>query len=170
MTSQLPGLRAELRSLGVVWSGALALVVLDGFVLNQGLLSLFVGLWAVFSLLLLASGKIEHTRRDSLRSLILLSAALLVLLSNWLNNRMALDHAGQIITAVQRYNDRHGRYPDTLTALVPVFMEEIPAAKYSLFFNSFTYSTRAGEAYLSYMEMPPFGNPTYLFSSKQWLR
>ncbi|NGZ29211.1 MAG: hypothetical protein G8345_20280 [Magnetococcales bacterium] len=156
-------------SLQPFWIGAAVLVVVDGFVFNQGLLAVFVGLWAMFSLLVSKLHKPDHPRYAMQRGLILLGAALLVVVCNFGNNRLAMARAGDIIGGVVQFQAKHGRYPASLQELTPEFLPSIPGAKIILFFNAFEYSLRGEEAYLAYKNFPPMGTSTYLFSEKRWV-
>lgn len=108
--------------------------------------------------------------RDSLKKKIFIAGiyavmAVLVLVSNNLNNSIAMKRAGMIITACENYKNKHGNYPSKLEDLVPEFLNKIPTAKYALLSSNFRYS--AGR-YLMYVSLPPFGRPTYSFESKKW--
>jgi len=51
---------------------------------------------------------------------------------------------------------------------VPEFLNEIPAAKYTLIRSDFRYSARGDKHDLMFVRLPPFGRPIYHFEAKKW--
>jgi len=149
---------------------AAAILVFDGLVLGQGIISGVVLAYAV--LLLVPMGIL--TRKDTAlgrfrlkKAGILATAMLAVLGSIYLNNRLAERMADDLISGVVQYKEKHGQYPEQLQDLVPEFMPGIPAAKLTLSYNNFSYSSRTSPM-LWYVELPPAVRRIYYFESGQW--
>jgi hypothetical protein len=58
--------------------------------------------------------------------------------------------------------------PKSLQDLVPEYIERVPVAKYTFLFNRFWYYSSNDDTTLFYVELPPYGRPTYSFSRKEW--
>ena len=146
------------------------LVVFDAFLLNQGGIAAISGVVLLFvALPLTFLPRFVGVRRQRLRNLaIYLTAVVLVFALNAANNRVAHARAERLVVAVKAYHAKYQRYPQTLDALVPEFVERVPLAKYTLVFNQFFYSNLEGKAALFYTELPPFGRPTYSFTYDRW--
>lgn len=149
---------------------SVALVVLDAFLLNQGIISLFVALGVVFVGLPRAFlRKFAGAKRQRFARLsVYLAAVVLVFALNVMNSRIAKSRAEEIIVAVQAYRAKHQRYPARLQDLMPDHLEHIPRAKYTLWFNDFRYRAVADDPWLEYTELPPFGRPFYSFRRGAW--
>lgn len=114
--------------------------------------------------------KFASVRSKRLRNLgIYLSAVVLVFGLNALNNRLAQSRADFLITAVNLFYSENQGYPQSLEQLVPRYIKEVPLAKYTLVFNQFRYARSETDTYLYYMDLPPFGRPTYSFQKAEWL-
>jgi hypothetical protein len=94
--------------------------------------------------------------------------AFLVFGSNHINNRIARNRAEALIASIEQYKNDKGAYPDNLEALVPEYIDSVPLAKYTFMWNRFQYFVTNGEASLWYVAFPPYGRPTYFFSSREW--
>lgn len=150
---------------------AALLIAIDALWINQGGLSLLVGAWVILVGLPLTflSKKFVAFRRQRLRDIgIYLSAVILVLGLNAANNRLAKSRADALVTAVKAFHAKNQRYPKTLDELVPNYLDRVPLAKYTLMFNRFTYFNLKGYVTLSYVDLPPFGRPTYDFARDKW--
>jgi len=150
--------------------GAL-LVAVDAFFLNQGALALVVGLWLLFVSLprTFLARKFQAVRRERLTNLaVYFVAVILVFVLNAWNNSMARSRAEVLISAVKSFHARNQRYPNSLEELVPQFIDRVPLAKYTFTFNNFWYRTSAESTVLFYVEVPPFGRPTYSFTRNEW--
>lgn len=150
------------------WAGAL--IVVDAFIINQGVIAACVGVWMLgVSLPRAAFTKIREHRRLRLASAgILLGAVFMVFVLNWANNHIARSRAETLVAAVKVFHQKHQRYPATLDELVPGFIARVPVAKYTLIFGSFQYLSGPGNHALLYVELPPFGRPVYNFERGQW--
>ena len=146
------------------------LFALDAFVLNQGaiaaitLLAVLVGIFPVAMYRWLRHGDRRHLGT----SLIYTVAALLVFAANHVNNKIAEVRAAELISRVEHYKADTGAYPASLAALVPAYIDHVPRAKYTIFFAEFTYQSRPGMTTLAYMDLPPFGRPSYDFDNRNW--
>lgn len=61
-----------------------------------------------------------------------------------------------------------GGLSHVVAALVPAYIDHVPRAKYTIFFAEFTYQSRPGMTTLAYMDLPPFGRPSYDFDNRNW--
>ncbi len=78
----------------------------------------------------------------------------------WANNRLAERNAVPVIVAIDRFEAEHGRYPESLEQLIPVYINAIPSATFTVGCRRFTYKTIAGRekkvnARLSYCSVWP---------------
>jgi len=143
----------------------------DGVWIAQGAVSMLVALWAVFLGLPVAllARKYAGAR---VRRLAVLGIYRLAAVAVWtwigVNNGLARNRAVPVITAVRAFHADNGRYPATLDELAPRYLAAVPRAKYTLAFHEFTYRSSGGDAWLHYVGLPPFGRPTYAFSSGKW--
>ncbi len=87
---------------------------------------------------------------------------------NYLNNQIARQRAKSLIKNIEEYKVDNGEYPLTLEALVPNYIESVPASKYTLRNNSFKFINNNGKASLLYVHLPPYDRPTYSFNNKKW--
>ena len=152
--------------------GAATLLVVDAWVFNQGLFAvltlLFLLLWRLPKLAWVAYRR-RPWRTGLLQAAVWALAALAVLLANHWNNQHAQRQATALIAQIERYRLEQGHYPQQLTDLVPRYVAEVPAAKWTLSHNLFIYR-RGGEngPWLIYIELPPFGRKVYRFQSHDW--
>lgn len=159
---------------GSSWKAALivgmALVVIDGFVLYQGILTLlFVFGLALGALPRLLLQQDREARVDRLRNLgIYACAVVLVFVINEWNVTVSRERADAVVKAVHQFHDRHQRYPDRLTELVPEFLPELPVVRYSIPSRAFEYRHATKGPQLQYAAAPPFTRPTYDFASGKW--
>lgn len=166
---QRPPVPPKVRSFRTALVLAALLVIVDAFVINQGVASGLVGL----SLLLVGVPRAFLPKFAMVRSLRLRNlavygmAVVLVFALNAANNRLAKGRADMLVASVKAFHSKYQRYPRSLDQLVPEFIERIPRAKYTLGFGGFTYYS--GEhIFLYYTSLPPFGRPTYSFNRNEW--
>lgn len=147
-----------------------ALLVLDAFVLNQGAIAAVMLLLVLVVVLPVAVYRLlRHADRRLLATCAIYAvAAVLVFAANHVNNRIAAARATELIAAIARYKSETGDYPVSLEALVPAYVDRVPRAKYAVLSADFSYQSRPGLTTLSYMELPPFGRPTYDFEKGIW--
>lgn len=150
--------------------GALLLLV-DGLMLEQGMLAFLVAV----SVLLVGlprsflSKRLAPVRRERLRNAgVHLAAVALTIGVIVGNNRIAQARAETLVAAVQAWHAKHQRYPDSLEDLVPAFIDGVPCAKFSFGANRFHYRRAGDGAFLYYVSVPPFGRPTYDFTRGEW--
>jgi hypothetical protein len=147
------------------------LIVLDAFYLNQGAIALLVGLWSLVISLprTFLAKKLAAVRKQRLRNIaIYIAAVILVFVFNAANNNIAKHRADVLVSAVKAFHAKNQQYPKSLEELVPQYVERIPVAKYTLAFNQFFYSGNGQDAILFFVELPPFGRPTYSFARDEW--
>lgn len=150
---------------------AAALFLLDAFIMGQGMIAaailLGVAVWLVpKAALFFAAGR--NGWPTTRLALLLAATAVAIMLTINLNNTLAQQRAQQLIAAIEIYRAASGRYPPTLDALVPGYIDTIPQAKYTLTFNRFLYLNRARRVSLAYVDVPPFGRPSYDFANRRW--
>mgnify|MGYP006293129437 CR=1 FL=1 len=151
---------------------AVFLFSFDAFVLNQDIIA-FITLIIVLPILVI-SAMIYKTDKFLLKKRLITCSiyfimAILILISNIINNRISISRANILIYACEKYKEKNNTYPKDLSALVPDFIDKIPIAKYTLLFNRFFYIARKNSHSLFYMDLPPFGRPTYLFERRYWV-
>jgi hypothetical protein len=150
---------------------AVVLIVMDAFVLNQGVLAMLVGIWMLLVALprTFLAKKFAAVRGPRLRNIATyLAAACAVFVLNGLNNSIAQDRADVLVSAVKQFHSKHQRYPRSLDELVPEFLHAVPLAKHTLSYNRFVYMTSDDDTVLFYVNVPPFGRPTYSFARNEW--
>ena len=141
---------------------AVALFILDAFMLNQGVVALCLILVTVLvflpRVLWVRRGDRHLYERRLAKAGIYLMAAIAVFGCNALQNRMADRRAIQIGNACLAFRVKYQRYPRRLDELVPEFFPSVPAAKYTLGGNQFFYfSPPSGkEPMLFYEALPIF--------------
>ena len=166
-------IRAAAAYVAIAWGGTEILSFLvDAFWLNQGFIALVILLIAI-PVMLLRTLTIRDNpamvRRRFAVMCIYAATAVLVLGSNYMNNRIARKRAELLIEACEDYKTKYGRWPKGLTELIPEFFKKIPKAKYTLAFNEFHYTSDRGKHTLMYNSIPPFGRKYYLFEKKKWI-
>ncbi len=90
------------------------------------------------------------------------------------NNRISQRNAGVIIAACDEYLKKNGTYPDSLKDLVPAYLPEVPAARYTWISNGFIYRKDRGQTengyVLIYTVEAPFARNVYSGARKTWRR
>lgn len=150
---------------------AVVLVILDAFVLNQGGISVLIGVWIVFVSMPVAAFAKRYKGCRGRRFTILgvyLSAVAAVIIGINLLNDLAYYRGNELATAIASYKQHTGHYPQSLQQLVPDYMERIKKAKPVLGVNEFDYRIREDEPVLMFMYLPPFGTAQYNFETRQW--
>lgn len=150
--------------------GATLLFFVDAIWMNQGGISVILGLAILFvSIPMALFGRERVLRAYKLKkSAIWLVAIVSVFAFNWASNQMASQRANDVISAINAYHQRHGAYPKRLNDLVPAFLPSVPRAKYVLAFGEFKYLYDEAHPTLFYVEFPPFGRPTFSFGRDEW--
>jgi hypothetical protein len=169
--------RSVLRGLAV----PIALFVLDGLVMGQGVLTALVAVGAVVvSAPLAVVARMRHREEAFLRHLrraiVYPATAAVVIGFVALGNLHARRAADRVIAACDAYRTTHGRYPAKLDDLVPELLPSVPRATPTLTFGAFSYSEGLPadgadgkqRPSLMYVKIPPFGRPVYLFEEKRW--
>jgi hypothetical protein len=102
------------------------------------------------------------------RTAIPLVTLAVVLCNSALQSRIAKANAERIIAACDQFRADNGRFPITLDGLVPEYMQFIPRAKYCLEWDKYQYINGDGHPILLWVNLPPFGRPTYNFEDRRW--
>ena len=150
----------------------LVVFVSDVFWLGQGVIAAGAFLLGVFILLMsfwsLLSRDREKAKTRSLKALMLMATAVLAIASISANNVLAARRCNHLIAACEQYHSKYNKYPDQLEQLVPEFVPTVPMAKYTMMFNSFSYTSTADRHTILYVSFPPFGRPYYVFEKHRW--
>jgi hypothetical protein len=146
--------------------------ILDAFVINQGVISIFLVLTIVFWWLPKSAFKKytkQSPKQEFVKVLIYGCTAIAVFTSININNTIAKNRAADLVQTIENYRQATGKYPNTLDNLIPKYFPQLPKAKYTLGFNNFIYLNHEGNISLFYYDFPPFGRPTYIFERKEWI-
>jgi hypothetical protein len=150
--------------------GTTLLFFVDAIWMNQGAISAVIGLAILF--VAIPKALFDHDRALRIyklkKSATWLVAIFSVFAFNWTNNQMARHRADNVIAAVKAYHQQHDAYPKQLDDLVPAYLTLVPRAKYVLAFGEFKYLYHQANPTLFYVEIPPFGRPTFDFGRDEW--
>lgn len=102
------------------------------------------------------------------RAAIPLVTLAVVLGNSAVQSRIAKANAERIIAACDKFHAGTGTFPNALDELVPDYMQFIPRAKYCLEWDKYEYINGDGHPILLWVEIPPFGRPTYNFEDRRW--
>lgn len=152
--------------------GAAALILVDAFWFNQGVIAAIVGICAFISLPFLLwrdRNDPDHHWDSCITVGIYLTAAICVFTLNHAFNSIARERAETLILAINRYHEDIGSYPSSLESLIPKYLDTVPGAKPIFIFGRFYYNNHEGSPSLFYIALPPFGRPTYLFRKNEWI-
>lgn len=159
------------RSLIYVAVTVLTLGVLDAFFFGQAVISVILCVAGVLYFPLRAI----QARKDGARLKLRLSKAAITSIVGLAalgvivyGNVIARERAESLIVAVEKFYAKHGRYPERLEEVVPVFIPAIPRAKYVVIADKFGYSVSDSRHSLVYVEIPPFGRRIYTFEDRKW--
>jgi len=150
---------------------AVGLFVLDAFVMNQGAIAVITALAIIFWLLpksALLKYKRESPTVPLTKAAIYGVMVLAVFIANFANNKIAKYRAESLIVAIEKYHQSTGNYPEKLSDLAPVYIPEVPVAKYTIIFNEFWYRRSHDSVAIFYVALPPFGMHTYSFNRRSW--
>lgn len=158
------------KSLAIALCYAHVLFFVDCLWLNQGGISAFVGLYVLLSVPFAALAKPFSGRRKIRFAQLGIYTATVVLVfgANKVLNDIAYMRGGQLVIAIDAYQEQTGTFPESLQQLVPDFLEEVPTAKPILGFNEFMYTTSGENPLLSFQVMPPFHRAVYDFENREW--
>lgn len=159
------------RSLAFVVITVLSWAIIDSFLFGQGVISVVLCIAGVLYFLPRAIA----VRRDETRFKLRLSKAIITTVAGLAamgiivyGNVMARERAEKLIAAIEQYHAKHGRYPKRLEEVAPVFIPEIPVAKYVLIADKFSYFVSDSRHSLMYVFAPPFGRHIYTFEERKW--
>ncbi len=151
------------------------LYVLHAFVLNQGFVAVVLFAVVLFYFVPATLWALREDRHLAGRRFaklgICLLAAISIVVTNGLQNRMADRRAIMVGDACEAYRAKYHHYPKQLSALVPEFLSSVPSAKYGLLRNEhFSYSIgdKDAEPMFYYQAVPPFGRRFYHMTSRSW--
>ena len=150
---------------------ALAWGMADVFLFGQCVISTILGVVGVLYFLPRAIAVREDSALFRLRlakAAITSITGLVALGTIAYGNVIAFERAETLIAAVQQFHAKHGRYPEQLEDIVPVFISEIPRAKYVFMADAFRYFSGDSRHSLMYVHVPPFGRKVYTFEDNKW--
>jgi len=149
---------------------ALLLFFIDGLMIGQGIISGLIGAGLVFIYLPLTLQKrYRGFRKERLARFAIYYAAVVAAIALVAHDiSLARERAETLITAVSKYKEKHGRYPDKLEQLVPELVPEILPPKRSLVSSRWYYLASDERHSLMYVAVPPFERRSYNFESGQW--
>ena len=150
---------------------ALLWVLVDGFVLAQGAFAMVCVVYVLFYALpraLIAFKTRERRNYYLMRAAVFGAVPPVVGCIYAANLRVGERNAQIIIAAVDSYHAEHKQYPQTLQALVPKYLPEIPPAKYAFIMPNYWYISRGNMHHLMYTTLPPFGRKVYNFTTRSW--
>jgi hypothetical protein len=93
---------------------------------------------------------------------------ILIITANHLNNQLAHQRTLSLSMACEKYKAERGDYPDSLYDLVPLYISEVPPAKYSFIFSNFHYVATKDYHVIGFYVFPPFGRITYTLENRSW--
>ncbi len=150
---------------------ALSLFLIDAFLLNQGIIALVTLVFVLPILIIRVILKWKDKVLLKRRFVVIVICSVMVFLiiaSNRINNKIALDRASTIISACNQYRIEHGVYPDKLNDLIPKYLDSIPPSKYVVSHNQFRYISSKDSHSLMFISIPPFGRRYYVLEEKRW--
>jgi len=144
---------------------AIIIFICDALIFNVGIIARFF----IVIIVLKAIFDYKDFKKEYLKYSIYSVTAFLILGANYLNNTIAHDRSTQLISTIERYKQENGAYPQSLGDLTPNYIKTIPRANYTVW-GLFWYIPvpETNDAILFYIDLPPFGRPTYLFNKKEW--
>ena len=154
---------------------AAVLYVVDAFVLSLPFFALVLFAVVLFYFLpatLWALRSDRHVARlRAAKAGVYLLAAMSIVATIGLQNRMADRRAVRLGDACLAYRAKYHRYPKDLEGLVPEFISSVPVARYGLlggdgFFYFHNEDDR--EPMLYYEAVPPFGRRFYHMETRSW--
>lgn len=146
-------------------------VALDGFVLAQITFAMLCAGYVLFYALpraLIASSIRERRNYYLMRAAVFSAVPVLAGGLFAVNLHVGGRNAATIIAAADRYHAEHRQYPQTLQALVPKYLPEVPPAKYAFSASEFRYFARDNRYTLMYTTYPPFGRRVYDLTARKW--
>jgi thiol:disulfide interchange protein len=136
--------------------------ILDVFFMDQGILTLVVGLGGI--LVLLIGAGIASVRHKRLVKHRLFKAGIFALMiaavfgARSFNYKVGNAHLRQITDACNQYRVKYKRFPDKLQDLAPEFIQKIPKVKYVFnYWNEFNYINHT----IIWVVFPPFARMGY---------
>lgn len=150
-----------------IWAG------LDAFFVGQGAIALIM--IAVSVLYLLPRAIMARTDRALFRlrlakAGITLGAAAAAIAAIGYAISQTEGRARVVISAVETYKAKRGRYPERLEELVPTFLPAVPRAKPYGMLSDFRYwsAPPEGNHTLMYVVYPPYARQLYHFEEHRW--
>ena len=85
-------------------------------------------------------------------------------------DKLIPDNATPITTALESFREESGHYPDTLDALIPKYLANIPDVRFSVYQPQITYRINNGKPYLTIPSVAGdmFSMYEYDFETKTW--
>lgn len=84
---------------------------------------------------------------------------------------VAQSRADRVVSAIEGFHAKEGRYPARLAELVPGYLPSIPRAHPRVVFDEYHYYPGSdGKTSLTWVVYPPFYRATYDFADRTWSR
>jgi len=149
---------------------ALAIFLIDAFLIGAPMISVFVLLYLIFYIAPVTLFSIRNKPRFKYFGCKFLIYAILLSASigfHAYDISIAERRSEIIIATVNQYHQDLGRYPDTLQNLVPAYLSEIPEPRIAP--GEFYYGGAPDDPYLMFVDYPPFGRRSWIFERKEWI-
>ncbi|NDD30512.1 MAG: hypothetical protein EB084_19815 [Proteobacteria bacterium] len=148
----------------------LALFLFEAFVMQSplGFVSIIGALCGLGSVAIQVYQKTLPKNIAAIAALVWLLVPVATFGFNAYNNQLAQTRAQQVIAACEDYRAANGRYPRSLSDLVPRYFPEVPRAKIGGMYGSFMYITGEKSTLLIWTVVPPFYRFVWNFEEKRW--
>jgi hypothetical protein len=162
------------RGILFVTIAALAWAGVDALIFGQGVIGVLVcavGLLYLLPRALVAYGEPALFRLRLAKAGVTIAAGALAVASIAYALSVADDRAAIVISAVESFKAKQGRYPDRLDELAPAFLPVVPSAKPYGMLGEFRYLSSPppeGRHTLVYVVVPPFLRKLYHFEEQRW--
>jgi len=155
---------------GMRWTivTAIALLFMDAIMFGAiGWSCLICPIWFMFSILKNAIQR-PGWRLACFRIAVPPITLILVLANYAVQYRIGAANVQEIITACEEFHAANSAFPKSLHELVPMYIPFVPRARYSIYYNEFTYQYMEGHPLLVWYVAPPYGRNVYTFEEHKW--
>ena len=162
------------RELRVIWFWILFLSFVPCLLYGSVIFSVMVLFFAVLIVVpsaaigqLFVKGSWEKNLR---RLVVIFLVPILTIVYGLQVDKLIPEYATPITTALESFREESGHYPDTLDALIPKYLANIPDVRFSVYQPQITYRVTEGKPYLRIPSVAGdmFAMYEYDFESKTW--
>jgi len=140
------------HELRLTWVGISVVGILPAVLYGSAIYSVFVLVAAVLigipSVLFGIIAKRSQSRGLRRLAIMLLVPALTLVFVSW-GDRQIPVRAAPLVQAIDNFRRDTGHYPESLEALIPGHLSELPDVRFSVFEPAITYRIHAGKPYLA---------------------